>query len=348
MVRIVPANSRETPARILANQYADGWRYTLELHSRMHWTLLVRTVVEALLLEMANRGNGGQLNPIPLWMSEGITTLLIGEASRELVPQLNREFKDPQRSMDPLMAINAKTAGRPPMGFEMLAFPSETVLNDTNRFQLFQGSSALFVHHLRLLGGGASSLGGLVLALNQSLNWQTALLKTYRTEFQTLLEVEKWWAVQATGFYVRNVAGSITPETLDRQLSAVLQETVEVARSTNSPLGRRVLRLSEAIEQWPYAAQKPVLDRKLTQLKYLADLGIRYQSRTPSTKADPELLARFAQISGVLAVLEPYQRERDGRGTLVRRGDVDPRSRILVQGTVDRLRPLEKAVLGGP
>jgi hypothetical protein len=55
---------------------------------------LVRTTVEALLLEIANRGNGGQLNPIPLWLSEGVTTLLIGESSRELVPQLNREFKD--------------------------------------------------------------------------------------------------------------------------------------------------------------------------------------------------------------------------------------------------------------
>jgi hypothetical protein len=83
VVRILPEVSRLPPARIFATQYADGWRYTLEFQERVHWTLLVRTTVEALLLEIANRGNPNQLNPIPLWLSEGITTLLIGESSRE-------------------------------------------------------------------------------------------------------------------------------------------------------------------------------------------------------------------------------------------------------------------------
>ena len=338
VIRILPVDARRLPARIQATQYADGWRYTVELQEKVHWTVLVRTIVEALLLEIANRGNGNQLNPIPLWLSEGVTTLLIGESSRELVPQLNREFKDPGRSMDPLVTIATKTAGRSPLGFEALAMPSEAMLTDTNQFQLFQGSSALLVHHLRSLTGGPGSLGSLVLSLNQALNWQTALLKTYEADFRSLLEVEKWWAVQSTAFYVRSASRNITVDTLDRQLQSIVQETVEVARSTNSPIGRRVLRLSETLEQWPYAAQAPVIERKMIQLRNLSMLS----PRDPS----PELEQRFSRMRRLVEILQPYQRERSNPGNLSRRGDVDPRIRVLVQGTVDRLRPLEREILG--
>ena len=348
VVRILPEISRLPPAKIFATQYADGWRYTLEFQERIHWTLLVRTTVEVLLLEMANRGNPNQLNPIPLWLSEGITTLLIGESSRELVPQMNREFKDPSRSMDPLVAIAAKTSGRSPMGFDVMAFPPDSLTSNTNQFQLFQGSSALLVHHLRLLGRGGVSLGSLVLSFNQTLNWQTAFLKTYQAEFQSLLEVEKWWAVQATAFYVQNASRVISTETIDRFLRSILQENVEVARSTNSPVGRRLLRLSETLEQWPFAAQLPVLERKMTQLRHLSGLGSRYLSRRDSAGSDPELRFRFDQVGRLMEVLEPYLRERSNPGNLTKRGDVDPRIRVLVQVTTERLRPLEQEILGSP
>ena len=302
--------------------------------------------MEVLLLEIANRGNGGQLNPIPLWLSEGVTTLLIGESSRELVPQLNREFKDANRSMDPLVAIAAKTVGRSPLGFDALAFPADAVVNDTNQFQLYQGSAALFVHHLRLKGKGSVSLGALVIAFNRSLNWQTALLQTYQADFQSLLDVEKWWAVTSVAFYAQNASRFITPETLDRHLRSILQETVEVARSTNSPLGRRVLRLSETIEQWPFAAQVPVLERKMIQLRYLLSLSSRYLSRQRGGDAQPEIRIRFEQLRRLQEILDPYQRERSSPGNLARRGDVDPRIRVLVQSAADRLRSLEAEILG--
>jgi len=348
VVRILPEVSRLPPARIFATQYADGWRYTLEFQERVHWTLLVRTTVEALLLEIANRGNPNQLNPIPLWLSEGITTLLIGESSRELVPQMNREFKDLSRSMDPLVAIAAKTSGRSPLGFDVMAFPSDSLTSNTNLFQLFQGSSALLVHHLRLLGRGGGSLGSLVFSFNQSLNWQTGFLKTYQAEFQSLLEVEKWWAVQASAFYVQNASRDISTETIDRFLRSILQENVEVARSTNSPVGRRLLRLSDTIEQWPFAAQLPVLERKMTQLRHLSVLGSRYFSRRNSAAVDPELRTRFDQVRRLMDVLDPYLRERSNSGNLVKRGDVDPRIRVLVQVTTERLRLMEQEILGSP
>lgn len=233
------------------------------------------------------------------------------------------------------------------MGFEMMAFPPDSLVDDTNQFQLFQGSSALLVHHLRMLGRGGASLGSLVLSFNRSLNWQTAFLKTYQGEFQSLLEVEKWWAVQATAFYVQNASRIVSVETIDRLLRAVLEENVEEARSTHSPLGRRLMRLSDTIEQWPFAAQLPVLDRKMTQLRHLSGLGSLHLSRRESAAVDPGLRIRFGQIRRLMEILEPYVRERGNPGNLAKRGDVDPRIRVLIQVTTERLRPLERDILEG-
>jgi hypothetical protein len=45
-------------------------------------------------------------------------------------------------------------------------------------------------------------------------------------------------------------------------------------------------------------------------------------------------------------ILDPYLRERGSPGNWSRRGDVDPRIRVLVQGAADRLRSMETEILG--
>jgi hypothetical protein len=152
--------------------------------------------------------------------------------------------------------------------------------------------------------------------------------------------------VTSVAYYAQNASRFITPDTLDRHLRTILQETVEVARSTNSPLGRRVLRLSETIEQWPFAAQVPVLERKLTQLRYLSGLGSRYLSRQGREETSSEIRIRFEQVRRLEEILDPYLRERGSPGNWSRRGDVDPRIRVLVQGAADRLRSMETEILG--
>ena len=345
VVRIVRVNPRTAPAGIVATQYADGWRYTLEVQERMPWPLLVRTMVEALLLEIANRANDGPLSPIPLWLSEGLTTLVISESGPELVPQLNREFKDPRRSMDPLVAIAARISGRPPMGFEDLASPSDGLQSDPARLQWFQGSSALLVHHLRHLGGTPGSLGRLASSLHQTLNWQTAFLRTYSADFNSLLEVEKWWGVVAMAFHVQNSAQRTTPEALAAQVRSVLTETAETAASTNGVPIRRSFRISEIIEGWPHAAHGPVLDRKLVQLRLLSRLAQALSGRDGMDATTRAGIERTDQLLGILA---RYQEARSGVGPGgARRGDLDPRIRLLVSGTAAQLRAIEGALLDG-
>lgn len=346
IVHIVKANNRSLPAGIVATQYADGWRYTLELQERMHWTLLVRTLVEALLLEIANRNNEGPLSPIPLWLSEGITTLLLGESGHELVPQLNREFKDPRRSMDPLSVVAAKTAGRIPMDFGALAMPPDTLPTDTNRFQWFQGSAALLVHQLRTVQGGQGALGRLVVSFNNSLNWQTGFLRTFSGEFASLLDVEKWWSVVALAFHAQDSTQRMTPQALATQVRSVLTETVEIAATTNSVPDRRSLRISEILEGWPYAAQVPVLERKLVQLRLLSRVGHALARRDGFEPADN---IRLGQLDRCLEILARYREARSGRsGDGSHRGELDPRIRVLVSTTASRLRAVEGTLLELP
>lgn len=345
VVRILKADGRKPPAGIIATQYAEGWSYAVELQDRIHWTLLVRTLVDATLLEVANRSNQGPLSPIPLWLSEGISTLLIGEGGRELVPQLNRDFKDPARNLDPMAVIAGKMAGRPPLGFEALAQPPDAWISDTNRFQVFQGSSALLVHQLRSLGGDSGSLGRLVWSFNQSLNWQTGFLRTYSTQFPSLLDVEKWWGVVSMAFHVQDATQRITPEGWNAQLRPVLTEMVEVAANTNGIPQRRTLRVSEILEQLPYPAQEPVLGRKLAQLRMLIRLGESLARREEADNGSMKL--RLGQLDRYLGILVQYRDGRSGGSSAGdRRGEPDRRVRLLVSSSASRLRALEEDLLG--
>lgn len=84
----------------------------------------------------------------------------------------------------------------------------------------------------------------------------------------------------------------------------------------------------------------------MTQLRHLSVLGSRSFSRRDSAAEDPELRTRFVQVRRLMDVLDPYLRERSNPGNLAKRGDVDPRIRVLVQVTTERLRLLEQEILG--
>ncbi|MFM7555407.1 MAG: hypothetical protein ACKPAH_08955, partial [Verrucomicrobiota bacterium] len=139
-------------------------------------------------------------------------------------------------------------------------------------------------------------------------------------------------------------ARRMTPEAWTGQMRSVLTETVEVAATTNGVPERRRGRISQILEDWPYPAQQPVLQRKLFQLRMLLGHGesmARRDGLDESTRARLVLLDRF--IDG----LTRYQEARSGRSAEAdRRGAPDPRVRLLVSSTADRLKAIEQDLLG--
>ena len=158
--------------------------------------------------------------------------------------------------------------GQSPMEFSALSLPSDSTVSDAARFSAFQASSALLVHELGRLGGPQTPIRSLIQALQGHLNWQTAMLEAWADRFQSLLEIEKWWAVQSTSRMLRNPGRLWSRQATVAQLTSVLTETAAAATGTNGPVPR-TQRLSEVVVQWPYSAQVEVLDRKILQLRNL-------------------------------------------------------------------------------
>lgn len=318
---------------IQSTPFADGWQYSIVVPERINWMRFVRGIVDVVLIEIANRPGPENLFVPPLWFSEGLTTLLLGESGRELVPELNREFKDPKRSINPLGLALQKLSSSQPLSFEQLGYPTESDIADANKLAVFQGSSALFVHELFSISGGENLVGRFLVNLSGGLNWQTAFLEVFRKHFRSALEVEKWWAVQSTSRMLRDPSKFWSKEAAQANFAAILLETTSSRVGTNAPTGVGNQRLSEIILKWPFGAQVEVLERKILQL------------RTLFLFSPPELVD---SVRDVHSILQDYLKVRSSSTSPERRGELDPRAVLLSKTASRRLVAIENSILGPP
>jgi hypothetical protein len=330
-LQITGGSLGEGTLRIVSAPFSDGWQYTMPVPARLEWPRFVRGIVEVLLLEVANRADPEKLVQPPLWLTEGVTGLVLAGNGRELVPELNREFKDAQRRLNPLADAMRDLAGEVPLGVGALSFPVAAVMDDAGEYARYRASATLFVHELNGLAGEAGTLGRFAMELARGLNWQTTFFERFRGRFQTALELEKWWAVHSASLTARDPANLWSAEAVMGQLVLILTETAVEGHGSNAPVSIETTRLSAVVESWPYPLQQPVLDRKLAQLRQMFQLA-------PPGSA--ELVASAYQI------LDEYRRGRQGTGEAERRGVIDPRGRVLARTAARRLGSLEARVLG--
>lgn len=331
MIYIVPRFPADRQLTIQSTPFSDGWQYSVTVPEKIAWTRFVRTIVEAVLIEIANRPIPDNLVVPPLWFSEGVTTLLLGESGRELVPELNREFKDPKRSINPLGFAQQKISGSPPLSFERLSFPTEADISSDASFSIFQGSSAIFLHELIGSSGAANPAGQFLANLTGSLNWQKVLLDCLQPRFQSALEIEKWWAVQSASRILRDPSKLWSKEAAQAHLASILMETTSAAVGTNAPAGRQNQRLSEIVLGLPFDAQTEVLDRKIAQLKNLFLLA-------PADMIDV--------VRDCHDLLQEYRKARATAPTIEKRGVLDPRAALLAKTVSRKLSVIENSVLG--
>jgi hypothetical protein len=141
LIFIRPGYPANQPLLIESTPFADGWQYSISVPESIAWPRFVRAIVEAVLLDAANPDPSRSLAPIPLWLSEGASFLLINNSGRELVPEPNREFNDPRRPLDPSAAIINRLEGQTPLDLSALGLPSASTLSDAAKFSAFQASS---------------------------------------------------------------------------------------------------------------------------------------------------------------------------------------------------------------
>jgi hypothetical protein len=81
-----PANGSDETITITSEQFTDGWQYGVYMPDVVERERFTRSIVQVLLLEMANRNAGAHGAEISLWLTEGLTQQLLAEKEAALIP----------------------------------------------------------------------------------------------------------------------------------------------------------------------------------------------------------------------------------------------------------------------
>ena len=271
---IRPGRGNHDVAQINVERFGAGWNYRVELPQKLERTQFVRTLVQVLLLEMANRTARERSAEIPLWLSEGLTQRLLvaNEAELILAPPTQQfgsmlmtptmiETRDP----DPLAAARRVLLNRPPPTIEELSWPQVEQFSP-EAAEVFQRSAQLFVAELLRLQDGPRHLHAFVDSLAQYYNWQTAFLRAYEDHFASQLALEKWWTLQAAYFVGRDHQHLWTLEESAQKLDALLHTPVAIRVVQGELPARSDLSLQVVIREWDTPRQMATLQAKLNDL----------------------------------------------------------------------------------
>lgn len=325
-VVIRPRRQDESRLEILLIPFSDQWQIRLETPGEVEWPRLVRALVDVTLLDQACLSSGGSQSPsIPLWLSEGLDSLIEAEFGRDLIVESQTLLNRASVRRDPLAPSRSAIGNRDPLTIGDLAGPTEDQLADPRYYALYRANAAVLVATLLEDEGKRRFLRDFIGRLGSVLNWQTAFLNASGGGFRSMLEVERWWAVASSDILSRDPA-FLWPR--ERVLAALWDVDLEAAAvaSTASPTERKRFRLSQLIGQWSFDAQREVVDRKIRQLRMLG----------PHAPADV-----FPLVSDFYRTLTRYFEARDNLGRGLGPTRIETGAPVIVRTARTRLTNLE-------
>lgn len=269
-----PAQTTEDEITLICERFRDGWNYRLNVPNPVEPVRFVRALVQALLLEQANRGAAGRSAELPLWLTEGLTQQILTARGQQvlLAPpqrQANRlairpTVVDTRREEAATMARRA-LGQREPLSLEALSWPRENQLGGPDA-EVYCLSAQLFVAELLRFKDGRACLNTMLAELPVCYNWQTAFLRAFRPHFERQLDVEKWWTLQLVQVTGRDPGALWTAAESWSRLDALLQVPVEVWHLRTDLPTTTFVPLATVIRDWDFARQAPVVRSRLTEL----------------------------------------------------------------------------------
>lgn len=270
---LYPATTPDAIIGMITSRSPAGWDYRVEIPDQIDPEKLVRGVVHALLLEIANRGQGPRSAELPLWLVEGLTYHLLSMGGTDLVVRsvplgsMLRVIRE-RRGLDVLQATRAALRTSGPLSFAQLAYPSATLLEGEN-LRVYQASAHLFVFELLRCKDGPAHLLRFLRELPSCWNWETALLRGFDGEFDRMLDVEKKWSVDVLAFTAQDPSQVWSKVLCLDRLDQILAVAAQVRTDADSLPERRTLSLQQVMTGWDLAAQAAVLREKLSLLEVL-------------------------------------------------------------------------------
>lgn len=261
---------------ILSERMPSRWEYRVNMPNPLDRTRFVRSVVEVLLIEMANRTAGERTAEMPDWLVEGFTQQVMASNPRDfLVPQSRRDAHgqtvrytliDAERTNE-LYWARQRLRATGVLTFEEMSWPTQGELAGVAR-PTYVSSAQLFVARLLGLPDGAACFRKLMADLPVYYNWQVAFLDAFNPHFQRPRDVERWWALQTVEFMHRN----LTVPSLDEsriQLTEALRTPAHARNGTNGLPVTVNVPLQGIIRDWQLRDQIASLSAKEAQLETL-------------------------------------------------------------------------------
>lgn len=249
-------------------QGTAGWNYQLALPSPIQPKVLLRAVVRALLVEMANREAGSQSVEVPPWLIAGASARLQSESLTSLVLQSQVSlFADGARPPG-LEPVRQQLRQRPALTFQELSWPEPQELTAENA-DFYCACSQLFFEELLRFPDGNRCLCEMIRQLPRHLNWQTSFLQAFSPHFKQLLDVEKWWDLACVSFSQMDFGDRFSPADSWIKFQDSLTVPVEVRRSADALPAPAEVTLQEVVAMWDPAQAAPVLQRTMQSLELL-------------------------------------------------------------------------------
>lgn len=322
-VDIEPTQRTNAPVPIEAAPYENTWKYRVRVPSSISEERLTRAIVQAVVLDLANRAGNQRAAEPPLWLIEGITRTVLHNTVEGTLPTPETRTSIQVRRVDALAQVREQFARTAPPSFNELSQPDLEVMQDRD-WARFSAGAHLCFHELRRLPGGIDRIRDWVFHLQNHWNWQTGFIDAFHPIFRSLLDTEKWWAITLANFTGRDAAQAWPADFTLRKLDEALQP-VGILPSAGS-VARR-MSLEEILTEWEFPRQLPVFRQLLQQLH-----AIRIN-------APPELRSLVYRY---IDLVDSYMDQRAGAPlTPMVRGQTSPRPKLIVRETVRRLRELD-------
>lgn len=246
---------------------ADGWRYRLQLPSEIDRTRLLESIVEALLVEFADRSATDYSAELPPWLVEGLTAHLMAGDLADLALQPNAAVNMPHRARnDPVNVLRQHVQSDGALSVDQLNW-ADFDESDVKAARAYHLSAHLFVRELLRLRGGPDCLCAMLSMLPEHFNWQTAFLRGFEPHFHRMVDVEKWWALSVTQLKTRESSVFWSATQAQQKLEEILYTPMQVRLSGEDSTHITPVALQTVINDWDFQEQLPLLKTKLTQLQ---------------------------------------------------------------------------------
>ncbi|MGA2544814.1 MAG: hypothetical protein ABSG78_24965 [Verrucomicrobiota bacterium] len=242
-----------------------GWNYQLTLPSPIEPNLLFRAIVNALLIETANRHASSQSAEVPFWLVAGLSAHLQADNLPALLLRPQSRLDTDQITTNGLDPFLDQLRHQPPLTFQQLCWPEPETMAGGN-YDLYSASSQLFLEELLRFKDGNRCLGAMIDKLPQYLNWQISFLQAFSPHFDRLLDVEKWWGLACVNFTGRDFASRFGPLDSWHKLQQALDVPVEVHLRPDRLPAQAEITLQEVIATWEPAQAAAALQRAAESL----------------------------------------------------------------------------------